>query len=91
MDIGECRGDEGDYIAVYYQADRRLHQHAETVDQAVAGLWWGSDQNLLYPVAVIGPDGEVIHGEGTDDGGVYDAISAYDDRIGLAEHRKDEA
>jgi hypothetical protein len=90
VDIGECRGDEGDYIAVYYQHDFRRHQHAETLNEAVAGLWWGSDQNLLYPVAVLGPSGEVIHGEGTGDGDVYDAIAAYDARIGRPDHQEGE-
>jgi hypothetical protein len=76
VDIGECRGDEGDYIAVYYQHDFRRHQHAKTLDEAVAGLWWGSDQNLLAAEGVIGPDGNWIYDRET----VYDAIMEYDER-----------
>lgn len=76
VDIGECRGDEGDFIAVYYQSDFRRHQHAETLHEAVAGLWWGSDQNLLAAEGVIGPDGSWIYDRET----VYDAIMEYDER-----------
>jgi hypothetical protein len=48
----------------------------ESLDEAVAYLWYGTEHNLCLALGVVGPDGQVY-----DESDVYEAIAEYEGRV----------
>ncbi len=65
-----------EWTAVCSRWGQRHEEQCDSLNEALAYLWYGIEHNLCLALGVNGPEGPVY-----DEGNVYEAIAAYEERM----------